>query len=57
MNRDHANPVAGVAERQRQTEEGRAELRQSMLAQADYYRRKGDAKRAAECADEAEALA
>lgn len=57
MNKDHANPVAGYADRLRQTEAGRAELRESIIAQAAYYRRIGDAKRAAECEAEAEALA
>lgn len=56
MNKDHANPVAGYAERLRQTDEGRAELRESVIAQAAYYRRIGDTKRAAECEAEAEAL-
>lgn len=56
MSKDHANVAEGEAARMRTTDEGRAKLRADLKAQAEFFRKKGDVTRAAECNAEAEAL-
>lgn len=53
----HASRNPGEAWKLRSTAEGRAKLRTDKQAQLDYFRRVGDAARAAECERELEALA
>lgn len=54
--KDHTNAAEGEAARMRTSDEGRAKLRAGLKAQAAFFRKKGDIKRAAECDAEAETL-